>query len=180
MSALATAWPASPQSATGSVTGLQEAPRFRGIGESGDVGSTAGRFPMVDRAFTTRAGNGTAVPVVPNGFAGVRSQALAEWQGMVVEVGSTHFVAELTGKFGAGVAGSHEEARLPIDEVRPDDRELLNPGAFFRLCITREMDRGAWKRSTYIVFRRLPAFRREELEEARQAARDLVRGLRVD
>lgn len=112
---------------------------------------------------------------------GANSQPLAEWHGIVLSVGESHFVAELIGKTGIGVAGSHEEACLPIDEVRASDRDLLSPGAFFRLCVSRESDRsGTWRRSTYVVFRRMPAYRREELEAAKLAARDLVRALRVE
>ena len=111
----------------------------------------------------------------------VAHQALAEWQGMVTEVGETHFVAELQGKIGQGVSGSIEEARIPVDEVSPEDRELLRPGAFFRLCITRELTpHGSSRRYTQVVFRRMPAYRREDLEAARAEARELVRELRVE
>ena len=110
----------------------------------------------------------------------VSTQLLAEWHGQVTEVLASSFVAELKGRHGEGVAGKEELAVIPRDEVSPDDAELLEPGAFFSLCIAYEQSSRGRRKFTTVVFRRLPAYRREELEEARERGRQLARGLRLE
>ena len=70
----------------------------------------------------------------------VSSQLLAEWHGQVVTVLDDAFTAQLKGAYGQGVAGKEDEAVIPIEDVRENDLELLEPGAFFRLCISYETD----------------------------------------
>ena len=110
----------------------------------------------------------------------VSTQLLAEWHGQVTEVLASSFVAELKGRHGEGVAGKEEVAVIPRDEVSPDDVELLEPGAFFSLCIAYEQSSRGRRKFTTVVFRRLPAYRREELEEARERGRQIARGLRLE
>lgn len=108
------------------------------------------------------------------------SIVIAEWHGQVLIINENHFVAELKGTIGEGVAGIVEEAQIPNDGIRDDDQPLVRPGAFFRLCVNWEVRNGTRRRFTEIVFRRMPAYRREELEAAHQEALDLVRGLRLE
>ncbi len=108
------------------------------------------------------------------------SQPLAEWHGEVDSIEGDTFVATLRGKIGDGVAGVVEEALIPIADLRADDLPLLQEGAFFRLCVTYVQDRGARRRVTDVVFRRMPGYRREELEGAQESARELLRALRVE
>lgn len=108
------------------------------------------------------------------------SIVIAEWHGQVVSINENHFIAEPKGTIGEGVAGVAEEAQIPNDEIRDDDRPLVRPGAFFRLCVNLEVRKGTRRRFTDIVFRRMPAYRREELEAAHQEALELVRGLRLE
>jgi hypothetical protein len=110
----------------------------------------------------------------------VSTQLLAEWHGQVTEVLASSFIAELKGRHGEGVAGKEEVAVIPRDEVSPDDAELLEPGAFFSLCIAYEQSSRGRRKFTTVVFRRLPAYRREELEEARERGRQIARGLRLE
>lgn len=134
---------------------------------------------------------GANVPVGPSAIGWVsatvfavdqpaRSQVIAEWHGQVIAVEQSYFIAELKGTIGVGVAGSLEEAQIPRDEVRQDDRNLLREGAFFRLCVNWELVNGSKRRVTDVVFRRMPAYRRDELEDARKAAVDLFNALRVE
>ena len=108
------------------------------------------------------------------------SQLLAEWHGQVTEVNATTFFAQLKGRHGDGVIGQENVAVIPRDEVRPDDEELLMPGAFFSLCVSYEISRKGRRRYTEVVFRRLPAYRREELEQAAVRGREIARGLRLE
>lgn len=108
-------------------------------------------------------------------------QLLAEWHGEVVEIADSTFIAQMRGTFGAGVAGTQEQATIPLDDVRDEDKELLEPGAFFRLCIAYETsESGTKRRYSEVVFRRLPAYRREELEAARERSDQLIRGIRLE
>ena len=108
------------------------------------------------------------------------SQVIAEWHGQVVSIEEGYFVAELRGILGTGVAGEVEEAQIPVDSVQEHDLALMQPGAFFRLCVSMEIRNGTRRRFTDVVFRRLPAYRREELEAAQRDAQELVRGLRLE
>lgn len=109
------------------------------------------------------------------------SQLLAEWHGQVADIGETSFTAQLRGRFGEGVVGSEDEAVIPIEDVREEDRELFSEGAFFSLCISYEVNAaGTKRRFTEVIFRRMPAFRRDELEVAAVRAKELVRGLRLE
>jgi hypothetical protein len=109
------------------------------------------------------------------------SQLLAERHGQVTEVFASTFTAQLKGRHGEGVRGKEEEAEIPIEEVRPGDLDLLQVGAFFRLCVSYEISRqGNRRRYTDVVFRRLPAYRRDELERAREQGREIARGLRLE
>lgn len=109
-----------------------------------------------------------------------RSQVVAEWQGQVSFIEADYFVAELTGTIGVGVAGSLEEAQIPIEEVRLEDRTLVREGAFFRLCVNWEQVNGSRRRVTDLVFRRMPAYRRDELDTAKATAAELFHALRVE
>jgi len=109
------------------------------------------------------------------------SVLLAEWHGQVTEVLAATFIAQLKGRHGEAVAGSEDIAVIPIEEVRESDRDLLQTGAFFRLCIAYEISQqGNRRRYTEVVFRRLPAFRREELEQAQAVAREIASELRLE
>lgn len=111
-----------------------------------------------------------------------RSKLVAEWHGQVLEVRDRSFIAELRGTVGEGVRGSWEEAEIPREEVRSDDEELLRVGAFFRLSVNYELQRNTSTRRRYtdITFRRLPAYRRDELEEAAARARELAGAIRME
>lgn len=111
----------------------------------------------------------------------VASQLLAEWHGQVLEIGADSFTAQLKGRHGNGVSGMEEEAVIPLEDVRDSDKELLAPGAFFSLCISYEINAsGSKRRFAEVIFRRMPSYRREELEAARVRAREIVRGLRLE
>lgn len=142
-------------------------------------------LPQVGRPTTGAIGN-TVVPLQhetyrPEPAPLARSDLVAEWHGQVSKVLEDSFVAELRGVFGHNVGGSLEEAEIPLAEVRPDDTGLVREGAFFRLCISYEQAiNGTRRRFTEVIFRRLPAYRREELEEAAREAADILRGIRVE
>lgn len=151
---------------TARTVGLNALPRGTTVGASVSIGPSAFGWvnPMTIAAATPSA----------------RSQVIAEWHGQVIAIEQSYFIAELKGTIGTGVAGSLEEAQIPSEEIRQDDRDLLREGAFFRLCVNWENVNGSKRRVTDLVFRRMPAYRREELEEANKAAAELFNALRVE
>lgn len=111
------------------------------------------------------------------------TEVLAEWSGYVTEImpGGLAFAASLTGVRGNGVQGEEDDAIIPIEDVSEWDRELLHPGSFFRLCVNHEVtSSGQPRRYTQVIFRRLPAYRQQDLDSAVEKGRELARGLRVE
>jgi hypothetical protein len=89
----------------------------------------------------------------------------------------------MDGVFGVGIKGKKQDAVIPLDEVSPEDLELVREGAYFRLSIAYAITRGGTgtsKRQSTIVFRRLPAYRAEELDNLREIAGQLVGGIRLE
>lgn len=139
------------------------------------------RSATVNRPFAAPVIEPGKLTAPAQGFYGpARSQVIAEWHGQVQAIHDEFFVAELRGTLGGGVAGSHEEAQIPMDEVREEDVELVREGAFFRLCVNLEVVNGTKRRVTDLVFRRMPAYRRDELEEAVAKASTLFHAFRVE
>lgn len=106
---------------------------------------------------------------------------VAEWDGYVTEVGELSFTAVLRGIAGEGVAGESHDAEIALDEVGKSDRTLLRPGAFFRICIYFQLDDDDRpKRFAKVIFRRLPSYRQEELEQADRRSEERHQKLRVE
>ena len=142
------------------------------IDESDDNLRTTVRGPT-DR---TRSSAIISSPAAPN-----PTVVLAEWNGSVERVDESYFVASLKGVRGEGVRGESEMAEIPISDVSESDLELLSVGNFFRLSVCYEhSEDGQPRRFTQVVFRRLPAYRREDLASAIDRADTLYRALRVD
>jgi hypothetical protein len=111
------------------------------------------------------------------------SEVLAEWAGCVTKLeGSGQvFFASLRGISGDGVKGQEEDAVIPVSDVSDSDLQLLSPGNFFRLLVVAEILTGGQpQRSTRLVFRRLPAYHRQDLEKAAEWGTRISRGLRVE
>lgn len=121
----------------------------------------------------------TAPPVTrPNGNT---NAVVAEWEGYVTQISDKTIEARLTGLTGEGVAGEVEEATIPKSEIADADQSLLALGSLFRLCISYEKTAaGERRRYSTLVFRRLPAYRQEDLDEAHKRTRARLNGLRVE
>jgi len=111
------------------------------------------------------------------------ARPLAEWQGYVTKIEGDHLYATMEGVFGAGVEGKRHDAVIPLSEVAPDDQRLVRDGAYFRLSVayaTSQAIGGTFIRSSTLVFRRLPAYHAADLERARDIARELLAGIRLE
>jgi hypothetical protein len=107
-------------------------------------------------------------------------QLIAEWEGYVTNIESQTFQARLRGISGRGVEGEIEDAVIPIREVGSRDNPQFAVGALFRLCVSEVTFGDEVQRATKLVFRRLPAYRREDLEAARTRALARAHAIRLD
>lgn len=111
------------------------------------------------------------------------AELLAEWSGCVTSVQKEghFFTATLKGVKGGGVKDEEDDAIIPISDVSEWDKDLLQPGNFFRLCVMYEITpSGQPRRYSLVVFRRLPAYRKQDIDAALVRGVRLARGLRVE
>ena len=91
--------------------------------------------------------------------------ALQEWEGYVLEIGATDFVARLI-DLTAGSSQEEEEAVIPLTEISDDDAAKIREGSIFRWVIGYERSAaGTKKRVSQIVFRDLPAMTKSDLQD---------------
>jgi len=144
----------------------------RSPANDGDIDTSSGSFRMPS-TFTRLMPGKRLAP----------AELLAEWSGCVTSIQEDgfYFSATLSGVEGQGVKNEEEDAIIPITDVSEWDKDLLSPGNFFRLCVMYEVSSsGQPRRYTQVVFRRLPAYRQQDLDEALERGRKLARGLRVE
>ncbi len=103
-----------------------------------------------------------------------RMIALQSWEGVVLDVGETTFTARLAD---ATADHAEEQVELSTEELSDFDLALLEPGAIFYWTIGYRLLRGSRERVSRIRFRRLPAWNRRQLHEARERAGALRRDL---
>jgi hypothetical protein len=122
--------------------------------------------------------NGGSAPFAPGTFLRVLSpprlrpakeyfNAIQKWEGFVIEVTEDTFIARLTPIVGEG---PDQEAEIYLDEVKPDDQSLIEPGAVFYWSIGYLDRPSARLRASIIRFRRLPTWTKREIETARTKA----------
>jgi hypothetical protein len=101
--------------------------------------------------------------------------ALNEWEGIVMAINRDDktFTARLIDV--NEKKQQAEEGDFLIDDIRNDDMKLLCEGAIFRWIVGYEIKRrGEKRRSSQIVFRRLPQWTKREIEEADKEAKKVM------
>jgi hypothetical protein len=93
-----------------------------------------------------------------------RFNSLQKWEGHVLRREGGSFIAVLIDLTNPSTV--EEEAEIPIEEIEPDDRELVVPGAVFYWNIGYYDKTSGRQRTSLIRFRRLPHWTREEIEFA--------------
>lgn len=146
------------------------------------LGSLRGRTEVAtaDKATPSPTGQTAEFPKTTQQSA---VRPIAEWQGYVTKIEPDRFHAAMDGVLGSSIVGKRHDAIIPRNEVSPEDEPLLREGAYFRLSVVYRITRGGTgtsKRQSSIVFRRLPAYRKSEIESARDLAKELIRGLRLE
>ncbi len=101
--------------------------------------------------------------------------ALQEWEGYVVEMRATDFLAHLT-DLTAGAPHEQEEATIPLSELSDHDAARMTTGSVFRWVIGYERSpAGTKKRVSQIVLRDLPAMTEADLRSGEEWARETMR-----
>ena len=105
--------------------------------------------------------------------------ALQEWEGYVLEISGTDFVARLV-DLTAGSTHEEEEAEIPVAELSDEDSARMRPGSIFRWVIGYERSAaGTKRRVSQIVFRDLPAITKTDLRDGETWARETIRSLKL-
>ncbi len=102
---------------------------------------------------------------------------LQEWEGYVVEIGATDFMARLV-DLTAGSTHEEEEAVIPLAEISDNDADRICAGSIFRWVIGYQRSpAGTKKRVSYFVFRDLPAITETDLHDGEAWALETIRSL---
>lgn len=102
-------------------------------------------------------------------------RSLQKWEGVVLEVEGDYFRARLVD---LTCPGPDEEAEISIEELSPEDLELLEPGAVFYWNIGYHNSvNGQRTRASQIRFRRLPVWTKEDLEKAQVKATQIYESI---
>ena len=116
-------------------------------------------------------------PVFPSLAQGASLHALQEWEGYVIDIRETEFIARLV-DLTAGASQEEEEAVIPRAELSDGDNAKMCSGSIFRWVIGYERSpAGTKKRVSQIVFRDLPAVTRSDLRDGEVWARDMAEAL---
>ena len=151
--------PPSEESARGPQEKTTVRPRFMGQDQSGESFYRLIDFPPAPARSEPRA----------------TLHALQEWEGYVVDVGDTDFVARLI-DLTAEAEREDEEATIPLDEISDRDADRIREGSVFRWVIGYERSvTGTKKRVSQIVFRDLPTITETDMRGARAWADDTAR-----
>lgn len=110
-----------------------------------------------------------------------KEEVVQDWEGRVILVDQIrgYVVARLT-DLTAGDTVEREEAEIPLQEISAADRKILRQGALFRWLIGYKYQGSTQERFNKIVFRRLPTWRRDEIDAADAKARILVEKIEWD
>lgn len=99
-----------------------------------------------------------------------RFRVIQKWEGTVIEVADDIFVAELK-----TIVGGEDDliAEIMMEEVDKDDLALVKPGAVFYWNIGYLKQPSGTMRISLIRFRRLPLWRKRQLQKAKIEATKL-------
>lgn len=101
---------------------------------------------------------------------------IVEWEGVVETIAEDHFSCKMKVVKGSEV-DFDEFSEFSIDRVDPGDRDLIQPGALFRLVIGVQAISGTRQQYSRLIFRRLPAWRQEAVNRARSHLDAVMSGI---
>ena len=101
---------------------------------------------------------------------------VVEWEGVVETIADDYFNCKLKVVKGSEV-DFDEFSEFSIDRVDPGDRDLVRPGALFRLVIGVQAISGTRQQFSRLIFRRLPGWRQEAIDSAQSHLEAVVNGI---
>ncbi len=117
------------------------------------------------------------LPVRTHQALSISLHALQEWEGHVVEINESEFVARLM-DMTASASYEEEEAVIPRTDLSDLDNERIRLGSVFRWVIGYERSpSGTRKRVSLIVFRDLPVLTGNDIRDARAWACKMAQAL---
>ena len=122
------------------------------------------------------------VPKIKSAQRKSRFEAIQKWDGHVVNIDKENktFEARLTDSSAPRDADS-ETVEFMIDDLTDDKLSLLTVGAVFVWSVGYHYDEyGTKRRSSDLVFRRMPVWTIKDFEESEQIADETAEGLRWD
>ena len=167
-----------PASAAALAQNVNDAVRWASVTEAGEESANA----AIQQVFTGGERNARARAIDPapasvSSALAASFHALQEWEGYVVDVRETEFVARLV-DITASASHEGEEATFPRAELSDGDDAKLCDGSIFRWVIGYERSpAGTKKRVSQIVFRDLPALTRSDLRDGEAWAREMAESL---
>ena len=96
-------------------------------------------------------------------------KAIQKWEGKVISLSGDTFKATLSVLVGDKV---DQEAEIYVEDVTPDERPYIEPGAVFYWSIGYLERPSGRRRESVLRFRRLPTWTSDEVEQ--KAAKDLT------
>ena len=108
----------------------------------------------------------------------VRFIAIQEWEGYVTSVYFDKFTAVLNDLTSLDYTPA-ETMDFPLDDLMQDSLHLVKPGALFRWSIGYQIRNGSKSRISRVIFRRLPAWTKQDLQAAQLGTISLLDGLRT-
>lgn len=167
-----------PASAAVLAQNVNDAVRWASVTEADQESANA----AIQQIFTggernTRARAIDPAPASVSSALAASFHALQEWEGYVVDVHETEFVARLV-DITAGASLEGEEATFPRAELSEGDDARIRDGGIFRWVIGYERSAaGTKKRVSQIVFRDLPAVTKSDLRDGEVWAREMAEAL---
>ena len=147
-------------------------------GDQGKKTSTLPSFPGRGQGEEDFSGI-LKFPKTPIQAASATFHAFQEWQGYVVEIGTTSFVARLV-DVTAGSIFEQEEAIIPLAELSDADSAKIELGSVFRWVIGYERSvTGNKKRVSLIVFRDLPTITKNDLQHSEKWALETIQAFKL-
>lgn len=126
--------------------------------------SSGGRVPLQETPSLIRPSSGGKVPLR-------RFKILKQWEGIVSEVTTDSFWAEITD---ANIGSRTEEiVELPLSEIDDADHCLLSPGAVFYWTIGYEDSPSGRLRVSEIRLRRSPKWSQKQIDSIAQKSHQL-------
>jgi hypothetical protein len=141
-----------------------------------DVSRSANVVSIAPSANSSGSGAQEVVPKTASEQESKRARViflpLQEWEGSVTRLLDDTFIGKMV-DLSEREKGFQEEAEFPLSDLPPDEHALLKEGAIFRWSIGYSIVDGTRYRASRIVFRRMPAWTKRDLETGARNASEL-------